>query len=270
MVLLRQWRACLRRDVQLAGASPLVLAWQVGTVVLAAPTLFYLGRLIRPAASPHLQPFGGDYFAFVILGVGLFGFLAAAMVGAAAAVRQEQVIGTLEILLAAPISAPVLVLGLSLWHLVTAGGQALLYLILGAAVFGLGLAGANIVAVVLSVGLAVVIYGALGVASAAFVLLFRHPDPITNALVGISALLSGVFYPTSVLPPLLARLAQVIPLTHALRALRLAVLQGYGPAALRQELLILAGFAALLVPLAGVVLRLALRHARAAGTLAAY
>jgi len=269
-MLLHQWRALLRRDVQLASASPLVVAWQVGAVVLAAPTLFYLGRLIRPAASPALQPFGGDYFAFVILGVGLFGFLSAAMVGAGAAVRQEQVIGTLEIMLAAPVSAPVLVLGLSLWHLVTAGGQALLYLILGVAVFGLGVAGANAAATVVTLSLALVIYAALGVLAAAFVLLFRHPDPVTGILTGISALLSGVFYPTRVLPPVLERLAQVIPLTHALRALRLAILQGYGPGMLRQELLALVVFAALLVPLAGLGLRLAVRHARDAGTLAAY
>jgi len=79
MTAINQLRAFLKRDYLLASYSRLAFAWQVFTVVLVAPTLYYLGRLIRPAASPHLVPYGGDYFAFVILGVALFGLLAAVM-----------------------------------------------------------------------------------------------------------------------------------------------------------------------------------------------
>src|SRR3972149_7000264 len=75
MTAINQLRAFLKRDSLLASYSRLAFAWQVFTVVLVAPTLYYLGRLIRPAASPHLVPYGGDYFAFVILGVALFGLL---------------------------------------------------------------------------------------------------------------------------------------------------------------------------------------------------
>jgi len=122
------------------------------------------------------------------------------------------------------------------------------------------------VALVLSTG----IYAALGVMAAAFVLVFKHADPLTTVFAAFSSLLGGVFYPTTVLPPALHSLAQFVPLTYTLRAIRLAVLEGYSFAALWQELLILGLFAGLLIPLAGLIFRWAINNAKRAGTLGAY
>jgi ABC-2 type transport system permease protein len=270
MSFLYQLRAFLKRDYLLASYSRLAFVWQVFTVVLVAPTLYYLGRLIRPAASPHLAPYGGDYFAFVILGVALFGVLTAAMAATAAAVRQEQMIGTLELLMAAPVGLPALVAGLALWNVILAAGQTVLYLVLGVVVFGIDIGRANLTAAAVVFLLALGTYGALGVFAAAFVLLYRYSDPVTAAFAGLSALLGGVFYPPSVLPPTLQVLAQWLPLTYALRAIRLAVLEGYGIGALRGEVLILALFAAVLLPLAGFAFRWAVAVSKTAGTLGAY
>jgi ABC-2 type transport system permease protein len=270
MSVLNQLRAFLRRDYLLASYSRLALTWQVFTVVLVAPTLYYLGRLIRPAASPHLAPYGGDYFAFAIVGVALFGLLAASMAAAAAAIRQEQMVGTLEVLVAAPVSLPTLAAGLSLWSVLLAAAQTFLYLTLGVVVFGIDLGRANLAGAALALLLAVATFAAVGLFAAAFVLVYRHPDPFSSIFAGLSALLGGVLYPPSVLPPVLRLLAEFVPLTHALRAIRLAVLEGAGLAALRRELLVLLLFAAVLLPLAGILFRGAVQYARRAGTLSAY
>ena len=270
MTLIHQLLAFLKRDYLLAGSSRLMFVWQVMSVTFAAPMLYYLGRLIQPATSPHLAAFGGDYFAFVILGVATFGFLTAVMGAAAGTLRQEQLIGTLEPLLVAPVSYLTLALGGTLWTTLVAGGQALIYVLLAARVFGAdfghGALGPTAVALVLSTG----IYAALGVMAAAFVLVFKHADPLTTVFAAFSSLLGGVFYPTTVLPPALHSLAQVVPLTYTLRAIRLAVLEGYSFAALWQELLILGLFAGLLIPLAGLIFRWAINNAKRAGTLGAY
>lgn len=270
MVLLNQLWAFLRRDYLLASSSRLAFVWQIMSVMLAAPTLYYLGRLIQPAASPHLAPFGGDYFGFVILGVGLFGFLSAGMGAAAVAMRQEQVIGTMETIMATPLSPLRLVLGASLWQTIVAGIQTLLYLLLGGLVFGIDFSRANLVGIAVVSLLAIATFAALGVLAAAFVLLFKHTDPITSAIAGLSALVAGVFYPTSVLPPLLQSLAQFVPLTYALRGLRLAALEGYSLSALWQEVLMLIFFAAALLPLSALALRWAVRYAKGTGTLGGY
>src|SRR5690349_1403604 len=54
--------AFVRRDYLLASSSKLTFAWQLITVLFAAPTMYYLGRLIQPAAVADLRPYGGDYF----------------------------------------------------------------------------------------------------------------------------------------------------------------------------------------------------------------
>ncbi len=270
MTLLYQLWAYLRRDYLLASASRLAFIWQVSSVLFAAPTLYFMGRLIQPGASPHLARFGGDYFAFVILGVALLGFLSAGMGAAAAAVRHEQLVGTLETVLSTPAPLPTLGVGASLWATLIAAGQALLYLLLGVRVFGMDVTGANFSSAVLLVVLASAAYASLGIFSAAFVLIFKYPDPFTTAFAAVSAFLAGVFYPTTVLPPLLQQLAELLPLTHAVRGLRLAILQGYSPAALWREIFFLALFILIAVPLAMVAFKLALVQAKRSGTLGAY
>ena len=265
--LLQVW-AFLKRDYVLASASPLAYAWQVAGVLLVAPLLHYVGRLIP--ASRHLEPFGGSYFAFVVLGLAVFGFLSAGTTTVGAAVRQEQTVGTLEAILATPLSLISLVLGAALWPLIVAVVSMLLYLIIARWAFGADLTTANVLSGAMILALALPSAVALSVLGAAMVLVFRHPDPITGLFTAVSAVLAGVFYPTTVLPPVLQRLAEFLPWTHALRAVRLAVLQGYGPGALQRELVVLAGFAALLVPVSIAVFQRALQYAKAAGTLHTY
>lgn len=270
MTLFYQLWAYLKRDYLLASASRLAFIWQVASVGFAAPTLYFLGRLIQPGASPHLAQFGGDYFAFVILGVALLGFLSAGMGAVAGAVRYEQLVGTLETVLSTPTPLPTLGIGAALWATLTAAGQAVLYLLLGVRVFGMDVTGASLSSAVLLVVLASAAYASLGIFSAAFVLFFKYPDPFTTVFAAVSAFLAGVFYPTTVLPPALQQLAQVLPLTHAVRGLRLAILQGYGPSALWREMLFLVVFILVAVPLAVVAFKVAIVHAKRSGTLGAY
>lgn len=270
MTLLHRCLAFLRRDYRLAGTSRLGLTWQIVSIFFAVPTLFYLGRLIQPAAFAHLAPFGGDYFAFVIVGVAAFGFLIAGTSAPPAALRHEQMIGTLDALLTTPTPAPVVALGTSLWTVVVAAVQGMVYLVLAVVIFGLEVPIAGVPGAAVILVLALGIFSALGVIAAAFVVVFRHADPLSGLFAAASALLGGVFYPTSVLPLPLQRLAELVPLTHALRALRLALLQGHGLGVLWREVVILVLFLAVLAPLAMLTMRWAIRQAKISGTLGAY
>lgn len=268
MTVLYQTWAFLRRDYLLARLSRLQFAWQAMTVVFATPTMYYLGRLIGPAGSPALSRFGGDYFAFVVVGVAFLGFLLTTMGACAAAIRNEQVGGTLDVLLGMPAPLPVLALGLSLWTTLVAAGQAALYLSFAAWLFRLDFSHANLLSCAVLLALSVAAVAALGILSAAFVVATRHWDPLTGVLASASALLGGVFYPIDVLPRDLQAIAWCLPVTPALRGIRLALLRGDGLAALRGEVLALAAFAAIVAPVALLAFRWALHEARRSGTLA--
>ena len=86
----------------------------------------------------------------------------------------------------------------------------------------------------------------------------------------VSGLLGGVYYPTHVIPSWLQSVSEVVPLTYGLRALRAVVLEGGPVGASASDLAILAGFALLLLASSLYVFTLAVRHAKASGTLAQY
>jgi ABC-2 type transport system permease protein len=259
-----QLLAFLRRDWRLARTSSFGLAWQTATIICATPTIYYLGRLVRP--GPPLAPYGSGYFGFAIVGIAFSGLLACTMGTCAAALRQEQVGGTLDVLLRMPAPMPVLAIGAALWPMLLGLAQALLYVSLGAVLFHLSFAGANLLGAATMIGLAVMVWAALGLVSVAFVLLFRRAEPLTAAMAGVGVMLGGVFYPVDILPPRAQIVARLLPLTHALTGLRLAMLRGVGVAGLVSPILALSVWCAAAVPLGLLVLRWALHEAKSAGT----
>jgi ABC-2 type transport system permease protein len=69
------------------------------------------------------------------------------------------------------------------------------------------------------------------------------------------ALLSGLFWPVEEMPTYLQPLAYVMPLTYVNRALRDVMLKGWGLAEIWPDLLILLGFATLLIALGALTMR---------------
>ena len=106
-----------------------------------------------------------------------------------------------------------------------------------------------------------------GIMSAAFALVFKRGDPMTWMLGSVTWLLSGVLYPTTVLPPALATIAWMLPTTHALSALRALTLTEASTSAVRADLLYLTAFAAIGLPASLWLFSLAVNHAKRAGTL---
>lgn len=267
MTIANQLWAFLKRDYLLAGASRLTFAWQLATILFAAPTMYYLGRLIQPVSSPDLQPYGGDYFAFVIVGIAFSGFFSAMMSAWATGIRNEHLGGTLDAVLVSPVSLLTVAMGASLWGTFVAAIQTVVYLLVGRAVFHLSFGSASAAGVIVVVLATMVVFASLGMISAALILLLRSGDALTAVLAGVSLLVAGIFYPTTVLSPALQRVAQWVPLTHSLQAIRLALLTGAGVGRLWEEIVTLVLFAFLLSPVAVIALYTAVGMAKRLGTL---
>jgi ABC-2 type transport system permease protein len=144
------------------------------------------------------------------------------------------------------------------------------YLVVGAVVFGFSISQANFVTALVVLILSIASFSGFGILSAAVVLLVKKGDPIAWLFGGASSLLAGVYYPLSVLPSWLQPLSHVLPLTYALNAMRLAMLKGYSLYEVRIDVLILLAFTVVLTPLAFAVFRLALKRAKMEGSLIHY
>lgn len=269
-MILRKLYAFLWRDWQQARSYRLSFAMQ--TVGLAVPlvSLYFMGRLFNQVDVSPVDEYGGNYPAFALVGVIIVGYSGTALRSFTGALRSAQVTGTLEILVLTPTSLPTMMFGWSLYPFLRSTLFLFVAMFGGLFILGLSFAGANVISAVVTVLLTITVMGSLGIVAASFTLVFKQGDPFTAIIVLASGMLSGTLYPVGILPAWLQGVAQMLPQTHAIEAMRLAVLQGQTVPELAPRLGALAIYAAILVPIGIFTLRKAMHQARIDGSLAHY
>ncbi len=267
------WRrtgAFLRRDFFQQVSYRLATLLQVAGILFSVTAFYFVAQLLGGAASPLLSEYGGNYFAFVLVGIAYSAYQSAGLFAFSEAIRGGQVQGTLEAMLVTPTPVGQILMTSALWNFLLASLQVLLYILIGALLFGAPVGHAHIGTALLTLLLSILSFSGLGILSAGFILVTKRGDPIGAVLAALSSLLSGVFYPIGVLPRSLQRLASWLPMTHALRAMRLALLQGATPSQVLADLGWLALFVLVVFPGGLLAFQKALRRARRDGSLAQY
>lgn len=231
---------------------------------------YFLSRIIDQAALPALQPYGGEYFPFILFGLALNWYHREAQHSFAANLRDEQMLGTLEALVATRTPVPLILAGFSLFDFCLVTVQVGILLIVSFVFLGVQVVWSNFFLAMAILILSLLAFIGFGFISAAFVLVFKRGDPLGWVVNNLSALLGGVYYPIEVLPGWLQKLSLLLPLTHSVKAMRLVLLKGAGLAEVRNEMLILAAFAVTLLPFSLICLRYALKKVTVEGTLTGY
>lgn len=260
----------LRRDLSLAVSYRLSFLLQFLGIFFSVASFYFLSRLFGSALVPQLDKYGGDYFSFVLIGLAFSGYLGLSLANFAQSIREGQVMGTLEIMLLSPTRLSTILFSSSLLSYLLTTLNVAAYLVAGALLFGFDVSHANFATALVVLVLSIASFSGIGIMSAAFVLLTKKGDPVTWLFGGVSTLLAGVYYPITVLPAWLEPLSRFVPLTYALDAMRLAMLQGCSLYDIRFDLLALLGFAVVLTPLAFLAFRKALRRAKIDGSLIQY
>ena len=231
--------------------------------------LFFLSRTFDSVKVPTIESYGGDYIAFALLGIVVATYSLTALNAFSTGLRNAQITGTLEELLQTRVNLPTLIVGWSLYPFLQATFQMLAFLVVGFLILGLRLDSANLASAALVLVLSVIVMASLGILAASFTLVFKRGNSFSGVINGATGLLSGIIYPVSVLPDWLQVFAKLIPHTHAIEALRLAVLQGHSIAELAPQLIPLLCFVAI-VPVALAVFNYAMYRAKIDGSLAHY
>lgn len=243
------------------------LSYKVSFVIEAADILlgiaafFFFARLLGGR-----QPDGYDPFAFILVGIAVNGAMSTALAAYAQGIAAEQSAGTLKMILATRTAPHRVMVYASLYPITRASLDAGIY-ILGGAAFGLGFARANVAAATVVFGLALVAFSSVGVFSAAFTLVLKRGDPLVWLFGALSWVIGGVYFPIDLLPPWLQQAVMLLPITHALVALRATLLAGAGLSEVRESLLVLMTFAGLGFPVALTAFGLAVRRVKQTGTL---
>ncbi|NUP98493.1 MAG: ABC transporter permease [Armatimonadetes bacterium] len=174
------------------------------------------------------QAMDTDYLIlYLLIGTLVWGYLSVVFQIVSETVAWEQWEGTIEYTLMAPISRTTHLIGVTLFSLLYGFVQTGIILAAVVSFFQLDLSGANLTGAALVLLAASVSFSALGVIGAVLPLLF--PERGTQAVHVIQSVLlvvSGVYYPVSVLPPLLRGMSHCSPATYVLEGMRESLLKG--------------------------------------------
>lgn len=262
--------AFFRRDATIHTSYKLGFAMDLLGVFFTAATYYYVAKMFGTAAAPFLSAYGGDYFAFVLIGVAFAAYQNVGLNSFSQSLRQEQFLNTLEPLLVTPVSTPRFLVGSSLWDFLYATARVALYLGIGAAFFGFRLGRSQFAPALAVLVLTLLAFMGLGVFAASFIMRFKRGNPVTWIMEATSNLLGGVLFPLAALPTGLKRAAFFIPMTHALEGLRQTLLMGAGWKEVTPQIVWLGVFVLLIWPLGVFTFGRAVRRARADGTLGHY
>jgi ABC-2 type transport system permease protein len=241
----------------------------VGGVVTLS-IYYFIDRLFGSRIAPHLEAFGVSYFSYVLVGMAFFSYTGVGLGSFAARVREEQLQGTLEFLLMTPVGVRPLLLGMGLWNFIFATIQLVFYVLVGALVFQVDFSRANLLSTLVVLAFTVVTFSSLGVLSASVIMAFKRGNPVDWLFNTLEGVFGGVYFPVTVLPPILQFVAQFLPITYAIRALQCTVYRGAGLADIQTELLALLVFSVILLPLSLAAFSAALAQSRRRGTLGQY
>jgi ABC-2 type transport system permease protein len=262
--------AFLWRDFIIETSYKLSFIMQFIKIFFSTSIFFFLSKLLGDTGASYLEPYGGNYFAFVLIGVAFYSYLGVSMQGLSETIREGQTLGTLEALLVTQTEIPTIILSSSLYSFLWASFQVAVYLSLGTIVFGIDTLHVNLTGALLILFLTIVSFGSLGIISASFVMVLKRGDPVGWIITGISGLLGGLYFPITVLPDWLQKLSYLLPVTYALEGMRLAMLKGYSLIELLPNILALLVFSFIMLPLSLFVFGYAVKKAKKDGTLTQY
>ena len=205
---------------------------------------------------------------YLLIGSLLWGYLSLVFMEAAYAIAWERWEGTIEYTFMAPIRRVTHLMGVCLFAIGYGLARTFVVLVVAIAMFNLDFSHANIGA-----GLAVLAASTLpliGLAIFTSVLPMVSPqkgEQMSIALQGFLLLVSGVYYPLTVLPVPLQMAGYASPLTYTLDGMRRSLLDGAGLGQVVPAVVILLGMGAVMIPAAVWVFSWAERRAKRLGLL---
>jgi ABC-2 type transport system permease protein len=258
--------ALARRDYSVFTSYRFAIGFDLLYGLIDLLIYFFISRTFEDASTADL---GGapDYFAFVLVGIVITLVVSAASSTIGYRLREEQLTGTLEALVAQPIRSWQIALGMTGWPFAFALARAAFYLLVAALLLDVDLSHASwagAILVLLASGLALL---GLGVALGALVIAFKRGNNIIGFVSLALGFAGGAFFPLSVLPGWLEFLGKLVPTRFIFDGMRAALFRGGGWS---DDALVLLVYSAVGLPLALWAFSRAVQHARNRGSLAEY
>lgn len=215
----------------LAGARVQQLRWASNAILLIrrplSPLLSFISIVLVYRISGQTAVAEDQVIGFLIVGALAIQAWNATIWSCGFGLQMDAYEGTLPSVLASPCNRLAVVLGYGAGDLVLSVPSVLVIGLVGEA-FGAEYDIASPLTAVSALALVFVSALAIGVACSGLFILSRNANSLANFLQAPVYLLAGFYFPRSVLPDWLEPVGGVLPITHALAALRASMLEGAG------------------------------------------
>lgn len=256
--------AIFRRDMRLFTSARAGILAQAASLVVTLALFHFLSRLLRVNRFDSAD----EYFAYVVVGLVILSVIYS-MIGLTETVRTELVSGSFERMVVSAFGPVFGTMSMCLFPMVRALLIAVWAVVVAVVLFGLNLDGPEALLAIPAGVLAALAFAGIALAVAALVVAFKQAPGMSLVVAGI-ALISGLYFPTDLLPAWLAWLSEVQPFTPAVELMRHLLVGLPVPDPVWIYLLKLAVFGAVLVPLAAWMMSRAVARGYRRGTILEY
>ena len=137
----RKLPAFLRRDLLVARQLRAIFVGDIVSLVMQALLFAYIGKLVDTSAMPSYNGQQASYIEFAAIGIAVGAFTQLGLGRAALAIRNEQLVGTLDPMLATPTEVETIQVGSVMFDLVYVPVRTAVFFVLMLAFYGLAYSG---------------------------------------------------------------------------------------------------------------------------------
>jgi ABC-2 type transport system permease protein len=242
--------------------------WEIAFFVFTVAnslSIMFIGKAQQTVQSPE-----ATQRLILYLGIGtlVWSYLRAVFDSISEMIAWERWEGTIEYTMMAPVARTTHLLGTAAFSIVYGIVRTGILLVILASFFQVDLTQTNPLAATVVLLVGSLSFVGVGMVAAILPLLFpERGAEMTFVISGILLLVSGVYYPVSVLPGWMQPAATISPATYVLRGMRSAILDGKGVTALGGTLLPLLLIGALSIPIGMWIFGVVERYAKRTGKL---
>lgn len=262
--------AFLKKDILITISYRFNIILQLFKITVSLLMFYFIGETFGGAISPFLGRYGGSYFPYVLVGYAASSFVTAGLNAFSDEVRAAQIEGTLESLLGTPTSIYTILIGNSLWSFITAFIESILLIVIGILFFNLNITAVGVFSAIIILLMTLIAFISIGMLSASFIMIFKQGNPIKFLFGTSSYFLGGIIFPVEVLPLPLQYMAELLPITHAIKSLREILLAQMSFEHIIPALINLCIFIMIFIPISILIFRFAVDRAKRDGSLVQY
>jgi ABC-2 type transport system permease protein len=266
----RKIPAFLRRDLLTMLSYRVAFVGDLLAIAVQALTFGFIAKLVDPAALPTYNGVQAGYFEFVMIGVVIATVSGLLLQKVSMAIRQEQMIGTLEALLVTPTHPTTVQAGSAAFDLLFVPIRMGVLLLIVALTLGLDFRADGILPSIVLLGCFVPFVWGLGLMAAGAVVTFKRGGGVIGVAMAVLGLASGAFFPLALLPDWVRAIAEANPVAITIEGTRDALIGGAGWADVGADALTLLPLSAATVFAGVVAFRAALAREYRNGTLGLY